>query len=302
MVIAVVAAPMRVQVGIPAGPATEGQVLDVRVRGVAERALVVTSVQVELVRSETWRYREANLYGGQMTVPAKADAVVVTQVEPGPGPIPAAGELDVRTSLLLPAACLGTASGRLVEVAWRVRVRVRIDGHPPAEASRAITVLSRAVGRAAVAQAEPVVLDRGCAVLAFEHLSDRRVRAGATVTGELVVTPWRRTLVTGVRVELVLRERVHHGRYVYADPTKNPANQEREHDTVISGAAVSGRVLLEPGHPLRLPFGIPVPGTLAATSMDTPEFTVGWLLRGSLPRPLRPAPRIEVELHAATAP
>lgn len=301
MVITVASAPVRVRLLLPTGPVLEGTAVPVRVLGVADRDVVVRAVQVELVRRETWRYREGNLFGGAITVPARGEAVVDQVEHPGPGPVAAAGDIDVRTSLLLPPVCLASGAGRLVEVEWRVRAHVHVQGHPPAQATALVTVASRATDRAEVLGAEPVVRDRGVAVLHVGQLSSRRLVPGTMLTGVVVVDPWWRFAVTGARVQLVLREHVHHGRYVFADATKNPDTEQREHETVVASAALSGSAVLEPGHPVELPFGLPVPGRIVLASMDTPEFTVRWLLRAALPRRLRPAPTLDLELLAGTA-
>jgi hypothetical protein len=52
---------------------------------------------------------------------------------------------------------------------------------------------------------------------------------------------------------------------------------------------------------LRLPFTLRVPLPLPAPSIDTPEFTLRWLLRAVLDRPLRRDPVATVELCGTTA-
>lgn len=59
---------------------------------------------------------------------------------------------------------------------------------------------------------------------------------------------------------------------------------------------------LHPGQIERFPFTMRPPQPLSAPSMGSPEFTVRWLLRVILDRPLRADPVTTVELCGITAP
>jgi len=68
----------------------------------------------------------------------------------------------------------------------------------------------------------------------------------------------------------------------------------------VASAYVEDHIDLEPGTVLRRPFTLGVPWPLQAPSISTPEFTVQWLLRAVLDRPLRPDPVTTLELFALT--
>jgi hypothetical protein len=99
----------------------------------------------------------------------------------------------------------------------------------------------------------------------------------------------------------VLRQQVHHGEWVGDDPSRNPAYQEHDKDTDVAVVRLADSLDLSSGVPIRLPFTLLVPPDLPAPSLDTPHFTLSWLLRATLDRPLRPNPFVEVELHGRTA-
>lgn len=106
----------------------------------------------------------------------------------------------------------------------------------------------------------------------------------------------------GIRMELVLRERVHHGRWIGDDPARNPCDQVTETYTVVATTVLAGGLHLDPIQPLWLLFTVPAPPRLPGPSLQTPEFTLSWVLRGVLDRALRPDPYVEVELCGVTTP
>jgi hypothetical protein len=162
----------------------------------------------------------------------------------------------------------------LVRIEWAVRAHLQVEGSSDIEMTREIVLLSRAADRASVEQSPAMVVDRGCAVLAFESLSSRRVVPGSLLEGVLTVTPGGEVSVRGVRVELVLREQVNHGPWIGDDPARNPAYGDKEEDTLVTSALLAAYLELDPAHPLRIPFTLSVPYRLAAPSVQTPEFTL----------------------------
>ena len=95
--------------------------------------------------------------------------------------------------------------------------------------------------------------------LSFTSLSSRRLVSGATISGVLSLDPRRSGAARGLRVDLLLRERVHRGPWVGADPSRNPADQARAADTVIARQTVAHRIEIDPGVAVALPFLLRAP-------------------------------------------
>jgi hypothetical protein len=141
----------------------------------------------------------------------------------------------------------------------------------------------------------PAVDDADCAVLGIENLSGRRLIGGVPIHGMVTVTPLRRGSARGLRVELVMEELVP----ARAD---EPLEEDRGEATIVVAESLAGHVELVPGEIGRYPFTIREPERVPAPSMSTPEFTVRWVLRATLDRPLRADPVTTVELWATTVP
>ncbi len=99
----------------------------------------------------------------------------------------------------------------------------------------------------------------------------------------------------------MLREQVHRGPWVGTDPTRNPADEDREKDTVVARHVIAHRIEMDPSAPVALPFRLKAPSRLPSPSLSTEQFSLSWILRGVADRALRPDPYVEVELHGATA-
>ena len=69
---------------------------------------------------------------------------------------------------------------------------------------------------------------------------------------------------------------------------------------VVVSVALADRVELDPARPLTFRFSVPVPDRLPAPSMRTEEFSLRWMLRGVVDRPLRADPCVAVEMHGVT--
>ncbi len=234
--------------------------------------------------------------------PARSAEVVARRVLPAAGRYLSGEQLHESVCLDVPADGPGSMTGDLVRVQWAVRARLRVEPSEDAEATRKVVVFSRASDRASVQRNPPVWQDRRCAVLAFESLSSRRLVPGSRVSGALTVAARRAASARGIRVELVLREQVHHGPWIGDDPAGNSCDQGTEAETVVATAQLAGGLQLDPIQPLWLPFTVPVPPRLPAASRQTPDFTVSWVLRGVLDRALRRDPYVEVELRGVTTP
>jgi hypothetical protein len=288
-------------VDLPIKEVTEGATLTGTVLADAAGDVNVVGCEVALIRTTTYVYRQGNLYGGAMSVPTRATEVLAARGIPCSGPLRAGSTLTLPFTLEVPADGPGTVAGALVQVQWAVRVRLQVSGSPAKEHTRAIVVLSRARDLAPVADEPPATVDRRLVVLRFESLSSRRLVPATILSGLLAVEPRRAGAARGLRVELVLREQVHRGPWVGTDPTRNPANEGRERDTVVAGQAIAHHIELDPRSPVALPFRLQVPDRLPAPSLVTERFSLTWILRGVADRALRPDPYVEVQLHGATS-
>ena len=299
MIIESKSAALELDVQLPTLEFVEGSVIDAVVRGVAERDLTVAGGQVDLIRTVTYRYRGRS--DEFFLVPARSAEVVTRQVLPAGGRYAGGEQLCEPVGLAVPADGPGSVTGGLVRIEWAIRAHLRVEQSVDAEATRKVVVLSRASSRASVERNLSVWQDRRCAVLAFELLSSRRLVPGSRVSGFLTVAARRVVAARGIRVELVLREQVHHGPWIGDDPARNPSDQGTQAETVVAAAQLAGRLRLDPTQPLWLPFTVPVPPRLPAPTLQIPEFTLSWVLRGVLDRALRRDPYVEVELQGGTA-
>ena len=255
-----------------------------------------------LTRTVTYQYRFVSAYGGFSTASDRNAEVVTRQFLPAGGRLSAGQQFLESVALAVPVDGPGSVTAALLRIEWTVRAQLQVEGSPDVEINRHIRVVSRAAGRASVEGSAPLVVDRGSAVIAFDSLSSRRLIPGSTLVGVLTVTAKRPESARGVRVELVLRELVHHGPWIGDDPAHNPAYQDKEKDTLVASSLVAVYLELEPTHPLRIPFTLSVPDNLAAPSVQTPEVTVSWTLRGVLDRARRQDPYVEIELRGMTTP
>ncbi len=292
-------AALDIDVLLPTGEFTEGSVIDAVVRGVAGREIVTTGGELALIKTVTYGHRQGNPYGGFYTVPALSTEVVTRQAL-RTGIRYATGEpLFEAVTLTIPSSGPGSVTTDLIRIEWTVRAHLQLEGHSDVDAGRVIVVLSRSADRASVVDSSPVIQDRQSAHLTCQNLSSRRLIPGVPITGILTLTPQRRVSARSVRVELVLRQQVHHIPWIGDDPTHNPSRGQ-EIDTVLATVGLGEKVRLDPGQPSRFPFSVAVPAQVPSPSIHTPEFTVSWILRGVLDRALHQDPTVEIELHGVT--
>jgi hypothetical protein len=208
------------------------------------------------------------------------------ETTPGPG---------VRHATLTVPPGEATVAGHLVQQEYEVRARIGVTGGRDVVGGTAVRVTADGAGRDWVTDAGPAVHDAGFAALGIDELSSRRLSAGVPVTEVVTVTPRRSGSARSGRIELVLDEVV---------PARAEEQVEADHGarTVIAAVPLAEHLDLEPGRALRLPFILRVPMSLPAPSISTPAFTVRWLLRAVLDRPLRPDATATVELCGTTAP
>ena len=215
---------------LPTAVYTEGSAIDATVLVMADRDVVVTGGDVELVRNMSYRYRSWGGMGGSTTATARRSEVVDRSVFHSGGPLPGGQPLVQQVRLQLPPDGPGSVRAELLEISWAVHARLRTKGCRDAEATKHILVLSEARECAAVAQSAPLVEDRGCAVLGFESLSSRRLVGGLPLSGVLTVAPLRPVTARALRLDLVLLEHVAHGPWVTDDPARSPANGKGRRD------------------------------------------------------------------------
>jgi hypothetical protein len=281
---------------------TEGDSIDVTIEAAAHSEIAVRGGEVLLARTVTYRYRHINAFGGSYAVPARSTDIVGRVSIPVTGSLLTGEHVVHRVAVPVPADSPGTVSAALVDIQWAVTARIDVEGEPVFETTQPVTVRSRARNRSSVEQKPPTVADRGGVVLGFESLSDRHIAPGSQLSGGLTVVTDRPVAARGLRVELVLRENVHHGPWIGGDPAHNPSDQDKESETVVAAVVPAGGVEFRPAQLHRFPFSITVPAQLAGPSLQTPEFTLTWILRGVLDRAWRQDPTVEIELHGVTTP
>lgn len=278
----------------------EGSEIEATVRGIARRDLDMDGGEVELVRTVTYNYRQGLSYGAGYTFPPRRSEVVSRLALPA-GRLTAGQPLVRQVTLPVPADAPGSASTELVNINWAVRVRLQIEGSPDQEVTKGIVVLSRALDRASAAQAPPTGADQGCAALGFESLSTRRLIPRSQLSGLLTVTPLRPRSARYLRLELALLEHVHHGPWIGDNPARAPSDPGREVETIVAGSELADHLVLDPSHPLKFPFTLAVPPDLRAPSIQEPEYSLRWVLRGVLDLRLRQDPYVEIEMQGVTA-
>jgi hypothetical protein len=282
-------APAAVYVDADGDTVVAGQPVAVTVRIVADHPLQVVGGEVELIRNSAVTRFRRQWMGAGGAVSLRSSAVAArADLEPA-GPPTTGQEL----TLTVPPGEASIA-GYLVQQDYVLRARVRFDGFREAEGDRALRVGSTAGPAPMGGEGAPEVQDAGFAELGLADLSTRTLTGGETVDGTVTVTPRQAGTTRGLRVELVLDEHVP----ARAD---EPLEEDRRRTTVVTTVPLSGAADLGPGRVLRLPFTMAVPCPLPAPTLSTPDFTLRWLLRAVLDRPLRADPCTTLELYGTTA-
>ena len=300
MISVVATPPMSVTLSVAHVEVVAGQSLEVWVQLAAQQPLTVRGLVVELATRLTYQHKEVGFYGGRSVAHARRTEVQATQEVPGPWPVEASEVVRLPVTVPVPARAPGTTHVPLVELTWWVTVRVNVADFAETRVSRSFVVLSRAPELLDRASAPPVLDDRGCARVAIEELSSRSAAPGRPLSGTVAISPIRRCAIQATRVQLLVRQQIHHGEWVGQDPTRNPGYQEMERDLVVAQRQIGGSVQLEPGVPVRAPFTLLLPDDLPTASVQNSNFTLEWLLRAMLDRRLRSDPYVEVPLHGRT--
>jgi hypothetical protein len=247
------------------------------------------------VREGAVAHFERGWTGAGGTVSSRRSTVLDRAELDAAGPLAAEQHL-VRQVILRVPADEATVDGYLVQQQCTVRARLRLAHGRDPEAGAAVRVVSAAANRSWVTDTAAVADDAGIATLGIEELSTRQLHGGVPISGRVTVAPHRVGRADGVRVELVLDERVP------ARLGEMPLEEDRGRTSVVAAVPLIGSVDLEPGRVLQLPFTIRGPVQLPAPSISAPEFTLRWLLRAVLDRPLHRDPTTTLELWGATAP
>ena len=279
----------------PAGRTVEaGQPLRVTLRFRGEQPPHALGGQVRLVRKGAVAHFERGWMGAGGTVSFRRVAVLDRADLDADGWQSNGPDVTREVMLRVPPG-EATVDGFLVQQHYAVMAQLHLPGGDELEADAALRVTSAAAEHSWVTGISAEVHDAGAAVLGVEDLSSRSLSGGVPISGTVTVVPRRAGHVRGARVELVLDEHVP----ARADV---PLEEARVRTTVVAAVAVTGPLDLEPGRVLRLPFTLDVPGTLPAPSISAPEFTLRWLLRAVLDRPVRPDATATLELCGSTAP
>jgi hypothetical protein len=270
-----------------------GEALPVTVGFLADQALEIASGDVELVRTTAVTRLVRNWTGAGNKVSLRSSAVLSRVRLEIAGPLSAGQRLERQIRLAVPPE-EATIAGRLVQQDYVLRARVRVQAGRDAETDSPVLVVSAASGCPCAPDEAPVTVEAGTATLGIEEVSDRRLSAGIPMIGVVTVAPLHAGTARGIQVELVLDEHV---------PARSgePLEEDRDATTVVATVALTDHVRLEPGHVLRFPFTLEVPERLPSPSVSTPEFTVRWLLRAVLDRPMRPDPTTTIELCGTTS-
>jgi hypothetical protein len=271
-----------------------GQAVEVTVRLVADRELALSGGEVELVRHGAVAHFERGWMGAGGTVSFRRSAALDRADLEVAEPLARGQRIVRRVTLTVPPG-EATVAGYLIQQEYTVRARIRIDRGRGLEGATTLRVTSTAAERSRIADEAPTVDDAGFAVLGIEELCSRRLNGGVPLSGVVTVTPLRAGSARGVRIELVLDECV---------PARGevPLEEDRTRRTVVAVVPLADRVDLAPVQMLRWPFTVRSPLPLPAPSLSTPEFTLRWLLRVVLDRPVRSDPTTTLELWGTTAP
>jgi|GEM_PF-2551666 hypothetical protein len=293
--------PVRLELEMPGAVFDEGSRIEATIVVTATRDASVLGGEIELAWHRAYHYRQGtDVWGPYATATGRSSNVGDRVVLKPLGHLSPGDRISQRVALRVPAHGPGSVRTGLVDLQWEVTARLRVEKARTTEVTRPVLVLSEAADREQVTERPPTVEEHQCAGLSFTSLSSRRLVPGVALDGELTVAPLKACDVRGIRVELVLLEHVARGPRASTDPLRNPAYEEADEEMVVASVALADRPELDPARPLTFRFSVPVPDRLPAPSMRTEEFSLRWMLRGVVDRPLRADPCVAVEMHGVT--
>ncbi|SDL88087.1 hypothetical protein SAMN05660642_01115 [Geodermatophilus siccatus] len=279
------------EVDVVRADVVEADRVDVVVSLTAAHDVVVDSGQVDLVRTLALSHRERNWNGAGSTVGRRTESVLGRVDLDAAGSLVAGQTEHLHAVVPVPRTGEASVAGRLVQQGYAVRVRCRTGEHVVA-ATRDVHVPSTP-DPSSSALPPAVREDAGTAVLGIEDVPRPRLYGGVPVRGTVTLDPLVGGHARGVRVDLLMVERV-------SAAGGEPLQEDLDASTVMASVSPAEHVELVPGQALRLPFTLHVPDRLPAPTVRTPDFAVRWVLRAVLDRPLRRDPSVTLELLAAT--
>jgi hypothetical protein len=241
-----------VAVTVEPSPAVLGSTVKAVITITGDPDRKVRGAKAQLVRNALHRYTETNLSGrGQHDSLRHEDAVITEVPVDSAGGKAAPGQYVV--SLLIPEDGLPTVAD---QVRWSVRAVIDRRHGIDIQAEAPLEVLAGPGHFLSEATSEARYKGERCVHL---ELSARTMRAGQTITGNVILRPDRAITVTKVVVTFTLTFPVKKG---------------------LEGKAVAARILasepltLQPGDTRTIPFELTLPGDAAPTargSMTTPK-------------------------------
>ncbi len=265
-----------------------GETVHARVTLASEKEVKVREGRIALVYQEEYQYkhhhRSTDSHGHSRTTVATAWATdereVNRQIFLGETSLPAGAQNTYEFDLPIPANAAPSAQAEIVHVKWIVKATLDRKMAGDFEDQVELPVFTRISGTSPQSIMAGVSNEPDEADLVFS-LPAKEWAMGETIAGWLQINPKKAFDVTEVRVELVRRERV-------------PRDLGNEHETSMP-VKLSGGTRLEPGQNLSLPFNIAIPSPVPAT-FNTPNSTLGWMLKGILARRLRKDTTAEAEI------
>lgn len=283
------------------GVVIEGDSLGVSIRITALRPALIERAEIALIRKVNYTYGRGNVYGGVFPARERSTELLTVVSVPAPGAMPA-GQTQVLThSLTLPIDGLASVRGDLIDVGWSVRVVLQAAGGQIIKRERLIDVQSWGQTSATDIAHPPVGEHLGQVALEFIALSSRVLEPGTPLTGILRVRAHDETDTRGVRVQLVRCEEVWGGPGRTADPDASESEGYRHSEAVMAAVTVGPAGRLNPGTAVDLPFAVATPAGLPAPSLSIGNLHVRWEIRAVVNLPLRPDPRLSLDLLAVTA-
>ncbi|PWH20142.1 MAG: hypothetical protein DDG58_03280 [Ardenticatenia bacterium] len=282
-------ATVTITVDRPAQPYFTGETIQVKAEVQVQKELKITEARAQLVCQEKYQYRDESRDidddgGAHSSIEKKwatVEQVVCQQSLLPEDTLPSGFSRSFEFVAPIPVDAPPTCrNGKIVSVEWFVRATLARKLARDIEALVPIQLLSAPTGEAAREGVYGFSNEPDEATLHFA-LSSLEWCLGDTVQGTFVVQPQKGFDVSEVRLELGRQEYVPQGK----------GNTFREAKQI----KLAGRMRLQPGQELAIPFSIAIPEA-APVTMRTPHSTVTWSLMGVLARSLRRDTYVEQEL------
>ncbi|MCU1446322.1 hypothetical protein [Cryobacterium sp.] len=302
---AVITTDTAVQVSVELSPVDgvviEGSSLGVRVRITALRPALIERAEIALIRKVNYTYGRGNIYGGVFPARERSSEVLTAVRVSAPGAMPAGQTRVLSESLSIPEDGLASVRGDLIDIGWSVRCVLHAANGQIIKRERLIDVQSWGQTSATDIAHPPVDEHLGQIALEFIALSSRVLEPGTPLTGVLRVRAREDISTRGVRVQLVRCEEVWGGPGQEANPDASESEGYRHSEAVVAAVTVGPAGTLTAGTAVDLPFAVQTPVGLPAPSLSIGNLHVRWEIRAVVNLPLRPDPRLSLDLLAVTA-